>query len=53
MKESQTALFVAPTGVGKMHLALNLIENEYRNHFSITVIICPMLEHNERYKGLE
>ena len=44
MKEPQT-------GVGKTHLALNLLENEYRNHFDFIVIICPRLEHNETYKS--
>ena len=33
MKEPHTALFVAPTGVGKTHLALSLLESEYRNNF--------------------
>ena len=51
MKEPHTTLFVAPTGVGKTHLALNLIESEYRHHFDFIVIICPMLEHNETYKS--
>ena len=51
MKELHTALFLAPTGVGKTHLALSLLENEYRNHFDFIVIICPMLEHNETYKN--
>ena len=51
MKEPHTALFVALTGVGKTHLALNLLENEYRIHFNFIVIICPMLEHNEIYKS--
>ena len=51
MKEPHTALFVAPTGVGQMHLALSLLENEYRNHFDFIIIICPMLEHNETYKS--
>ena len=51
MKELHTALFVAPTGVGKTHLALSLLENEYRNHFDFIVIICPTLEHNETYKS--
>ena len=51
MKEPHTALFVAPTGVGKMHLALNLLENEYGNHFDFIVIIYPTLEHNETYKS--
>ena len=51
MKEPHTALFVAPTGVGKTHLGLSLLENEYRNHFNFIVIICPTLEHNETYKS--
>ena len=51
MKELHTALFVAPTGVGKMHLALNLLENEYRNHFDSIAIICPTLAYNETYKS--
>ena len=50
MKEPHTALFVAPTGVGKTHLALSLLENEYRDHFDFIVIICPTLAHNETYK---
>ena len=51
MKEPHTALFVAPTGVGKTHLALNLLENEYRNHFDFIVIICPTLRYNSTYKS--
>ena len=51
MKEPHTALFVAPMGVGKTHLALSLLENEYRDHFNFIVIICPTLEHNETYKS--
>ena len=51
MKEPHTALFVAPTGVEKTHLALSLLENEYRNHFDFIVIICPTLAHNEAYKS--
>ena len=48
MKEPYTALFVAPTGVRKTHLALNLLENEYRNHFNFIVIICPTLAYKSR-----
>ena len=51
MKELHTALFVAPTGVGKTHLALNLLESEYRDHFNFIVIICPTLVHNFTYKS--
>ena len=51
MKEPHTALFVAPTRVGKTHLALNLLESEYRNHFDFIIIICPTLVHYETYKS--
>ena len=51
MKEPHTVLFVAPTGVGKTHLALNLLESEYRNHFNFIVIICPTLRYNSTYKS--
>ena len=51
LKELHTALFVAPTGVGKAHSALNLLENEYRNHFDFIVIICPTLRYNSSYKS--
>ena len=49
MKEPHTALFVAPTGVGKTHLALNLLGSEYKNHFDFIIIIYPTLKHNETY----
>ena len=51
MKEPHTALFIAPTGAGKTHLALNLLENEYKNHFDFIVIICPTLRYNSMYKS--
>ena len=51
IKEPHTALFVAPTGVGKTHLALSLLENEYRNHFNFIIIICPTLRYNSTYKN--
>ena len=51
MKEPHTALFVAPTGVGKTHLALSLLETEYRDHFDLIVIICPTLRYNSTYKN--
>ena len=51
MKEPHTALFVAPTGVGKTHLALSLLETEYRNHFNFIVIICPTSRYNSTYKN--
>ena len=50
MKKPHTALFVTPTGVGKAHLVLSLLENEYRHHFNFIVIICPTLKYNSAYK---
>ena len=51
MKEPHTALFIAPTGVGKTHLALSLLETEYRNHFDFIVIVCPTVMYNSTYKN--
>ena len=51
MKEPHTALSIALTGVGKTHLALSLLETEYRNHFDFIVIICPTLRYNSTYKN--
>ena len=51
MKEPHTAFFIAPTGVGKTHSALSLLETEYRNHFDFIVIICPTLRYNSTYKN--
>ena len=51
MKEPHTASFVAPTGVGKTHLALNLLERKYKNYFDFIIIICPTLKHNKTYRS--
>ena len=51
IKEPQTALFVAPTGVGKTHLTLDLLGNEYKNHFDFITIMCSMLRHNKTYRS--
>ena len=51
MKEPHIALFIAPTGVGKTHLALSSLEREYKNHFDFILIICPTLKHNETYRS--
>ena len=39
MTELHLVLFVAPTGVEKAHLALDLLEKEYFRHFDFIVII--------------
>ena len=35
----------------KAHLALNRLENEYRDHFNFIEIICPTLRYNSTYKS--
>lgn len=49
LREPCTSLFVAMTGVGKTHLCLDLIENEYNNYFEYVVVICPTLYYNKTY----
>ena len=51
MTEPHTAFFVAPRGVGKTHLALDLLGKEYKNYFHLITITCPTLKHNETYRG--
>ena len=51
MKEPHTALFVAPMGVGKTHLALDLLKKEYKNHFDFIITICHTLKHNSTYRS--
>ena len=51
MKEPHIALFIAPTGGGKTHLALNLLEKEYNNYFNFIIIICPTLKHSSTYRS--
>ena len=51
MKEPQTALFVAPTGVGKAHLVLDLLDREDFIHFDFIIIIFTILRYNSTYKS--
>ena len=44
-----TVLFSGPTNCGKTQLVLDLIENEYRNHFDNIIIICSTLRWNKTY----
>ena len=54
IKKPHTAIFIGQTGCGKTHLVLDLIENQYNNHFDYIVIICPTLgENNETYHAKE
>ena len=49
IKEPRTTTFTGPTGCGKTHPVLDLIENEYNKHFDYIIIICPTLRWNKTY----
>ena len=49
IKEPHTTIFTGPTGCGKTHLALDLIEKDYNKHFDYLIIICPTLRWNKTY----
>lgn len=50
MKEPHTALFVGAPGCGKSQCVVELLENEYKEHFDFIVIICPTLRWNQTYR---
>ena len=49
IKKTHTTTFTNPTGCGKTHLVLDLIEKEYSKHFDYIIIICATLRCNETY----
>ena len=49
IKESPTTIFTGPTGCGKTHLVLDLIEKECNKHFDYIIITCPTLRWNKTY----
>ena len=44
-----TSIFSGPTSCGKTQRALDLLENEYKNHFENIVILCSTLRENKTY----
>ena len=40
IKEPHKAIFTGPTGCGKTHLVLDMIEKECNKHFDYIIIIC-------------
>ena len=49
IKKSHTNIFIGQTGCGKTHLVLDLIENQYNDHFNYIIIISPTLRDNATY----
>ena len=50
VQEPHTALFSAPTNSGKTKKVLNLIKQEYIDHFENIIILCPTIRWNETYR---
>ena len=53
IKKPRTAIFIGQTGCEKTHLVLELIENQYNNHFDYIIILCPTLRENDTYHAKE
>ena len=51
IKHPHTAIFTGPTGVGKTHLVLDMIETQYNKHFDKIIILCPTIRWNKTYIG--
>ena len=51
IKHSYTAIFTGPTGVGKTHLVLDMIETQYKKYFDKIIILCPTIRWNKTYIG--
>ena len=51
IKHPYTAIFTGPTGVGKTHLVLNIIETQHNKHFDKIIILCPTIRWNKTYIG--
>ena len=49
INKPHTTLFTGPTGCGKTHLILDLIEKEYSKQFDYIIIICPTRRWNKTY----
>ena len=51
--ELHAVMFVAPTGVGKTHLALGLLkwDWEHFNYFDYVVILCTTLHYSTTYRS--
>ena len=51
IKHPYTVIFTGPTGVGKTHLVLDMIETQYNKHFDKIIILCLTIPWNKTYIG--
>ena len=49
IKQAHTAIFTGPTGAGKTHLVLDMIETQCNKHFDKIIILCPTIRWNKTY----
>ena len=51
IKRPYAAIFTGPTGAGKTHLVLDMIETLNNKHFDKIIILCPTVRWNKTYIG--
>ena len=51
IKHPHTAIFSGPTGAGKTHLVLDMIETQYNKYVDKIIILCPTVRWNKTYVG--
>ena len=50
IKEPHNMLISGVTNCGKTHFVLDLLENEYKNHFDKIILFCPTFYTNKTYE---
>ena len=49
LKVPHTCMFIGSTACGKSHKVLELLQNEYRQHFEYIILLCPTIQDNKTY----
>ena len=49
VKDQHTTIFTGPTGCGKIHHVLDLMEKENKKHFDYIIFIHPTIRWNKTY----
>ena len=53
VKIPHAAMFIGPTGCGKSKKVVDLLQNEYRNHYEYIVLLCPTIGVNKTYQDCQ
>ena len=49
-RDPHTAIISGKSGCGKTFFVMNLLTNEYLNHYDIVIVICPSFNNNSTYQ---